>query len=280
MNTTATMPVWVNGEFIPSGAPAISAEDPGFLLGLAVFDTLLCEEGRVHFIADHLARLREASAAIGIECPTELELREALDEVAQSLGSRCAAIRVTVTPGAPGRGRSLVLTTREYRAPSPDGVCVLLIPRAKVSGHDLENHKTTSRARNVLALERARAEGAYEALLGTDQGDLSEGTVSNLFTVQDGVLRTPSLKRGCLPGILRGKVLMLAESAGIPVERGRIELEDLRQAQEIFLTSSLARIVPVTEIRELRADLPPGPGLVTRRLQDALRSLERESLGG
>ncbi|MFT7668168.1 MAG: branched-chain amino acid aminotransferase [Planctomycetota bacterium] len=274
MSTCDSLPVWVDGRFLEPGEAAISAEDPGFLLGLAVFDTLLCEGGQVFFIEDHLQRLVAGALVIGIIAPEKAVLRSGVHSVAEALGERPAGIRLTLTPGAPGAGVRFVITTRAWQAPSPEGVSVMLVPRAKLSGSKVELLKTTSRARNALALKEARSVGAWEALLGTDEGDLSEGTVSNLFIVVNGELRTPSLERGCLPGIVRSKIIELANLAGEPCVQCSISPDDLRNADEVFLTSSLARIQPVNAIRGLRDDLPLGGGPRTRALQLALSVLE------
>jgi branched-chain amino acid aminotransferase len=267
--------VWVDGALLAPGVPAISPEDPGFLLGLAVFETLLCEEGRLFFVEEHLERLRAGAAALGIDVPADWLAARGLNEVVRALAGRSAAIRITLTPGAPGQGLRTVLTTRPWSAPPAEGVAVLLIEGAKLAGGEVEGLKTTSRARNVLARAQAERRGAWEALLGTEAGDLSEGSVSNLFVVVDGELRTPSLERGCLAGILRAKVLELARARGIPCRECRVERVDLARAGEVFLTSSLARILPVTEILDLRRDLPRGGGPLTRELQAGLAEAER-----
>ena len=101
--------------------------------------------------------------------------------------------------------------------------------------------------------------------------------MSNLFIVREGQLCTPPLDRGCLAGIIRGKVLELAANLGQPCTERPVELDDLRLAEEVFLTSSLVRILPVVEIPGLRQELPRGPGPRTRALQQALAALERVS---
>lgn len=275
MSTGEDWPVWVDGALREPGAPAIAAEDPGFLLGLAVFDTLLCEDGRLFFVDEHLARLRRGAAAIGVDVPEDWPGQRALAEVVEALGPRSAAVRITLTPGAPGRGMTTVVTTRPWVAPPAEGVSVLLVERAKVAGSEIEELKTTSRARNILARAEAERRGAWEALLGTDSGDLAEGTVSNLFVVIDGELRTPPLERGCLAGIVRAKVLELARSRGLACRECRVDRVDLERAEEVFLTNSLARVVPITAVLDLREDLPVGGGPLTRDLQRALRELEQ-----
>ena len=155
MSDERPWPVWVDGALREPGAPAIAAEDPGFLLGVAVFDTLLCEDGQLFFVEEHLERLRLGARTIEVELADEALLRRGLGEVARALDGRAAAVRITLTPGAPGRGPSMVITTREWVPPPPAGVSVLLVERAKVPGQEIEALKSTSRVRNLLAPRRA-----------------------------------------------------------------------------------------------------------------------------
>ncbi len=277
MNGGDPWPILVDGRPVDSGAPAVAADDEGFLLGLAVFDTLAVDGGRVPFLDEHLARLVEGAQALGIAPPEPAVLRAAVATIVARLGGRDAALRLTLTPGAPGRGPSVVLTTRPLPAPSPEGVAVLVLERAKLAGQPLEAIKSTSRARNVLARRAALARGAHDALLATDEGDLSEGTVANLFLVLDGELRTPPLDRGVLAGVTRGKLLELAREAGIPTREARVERADLARCEEAFLSSTLVRVLPITRVLDLRDDLPAGGGPVTRELARRLREAERAS---
>jgi branched-subunit amino acid aminotransferase/4-amino-4-deoxychorismate lyase len=268
-------PILVDGRPVDSGAPAVAADDEGFLLGLAVFDTLAVDGGRVPFLDEHLARLVEGAQALGIAPPEPAVLRAAVATIVARLGGRDAALRLTLTPGAPGRGARGGGPPRP--APSPEGVAVLVLERAKLAGQPLEAIKSTSRARNVLARRAALARGAHDALLATDEGDLSEGTVANLFLVLDGELRTPPLDRGVLAGVTRGKLLELAREAGIPTREARVERADLARCEEAFLSSTLVRVLPITRVLDLRDDLPAGGGPLTRELARRLREAERAS---
>lgn len=156
---------------------------------------------------------------------------------------------------------------------------MILIERAKLIGAELERVKCTSRARNAMALDEAVGQGAWDALLGTEEGDFPEGSRSNLFIVRAGEVLTPPLERGCLPGIVRGKVIEIARAAGIPLRESRIDRRDLAEADEVFVTSSLGGVRAVTGLQGLREDLPPGGGELTRQLRERFRALERACRG-
>ncbi|MEE2830436.1 MAG: aminotransferase class IV, partial [Myxococcota bacterium] len=118
---------------------------------------------------------------------------------------------------------------------------------------------------NVLALREVRAHGAFEGLLRGEDGSWSEATTSNLFTVSGGRVTTPGVDDHILPGITRALVLSLARSEGIEVEEARLDDEALDTADEIFLTSSIKEVLPISRLDGIPvADQVPGP--VTRRL--------------
>ncbi len=113
------------------------------------------------------------------------------------------------------------------RPPDP-GVVVTLVRDAKDAHDPLESIKSTNRVRNVLLRERALREGAFEALLCTRDGDVCEGTLSNLWAVVDGVVCTPATERGCLAGVMRGLILEGLAASGIAHAQVRLEPRSAR----------------------------------------------------
>ena len=269
-------PAWVDGRVVAPGEPALPADDAGLLLGLSVFDTLLFEDGWRYFEREHLARLREGCAALSIPWPLPWDPRTALEELCAALDRRDAALRITVTRGGPGGGPALVVTARALERPPDPGVKVAVSSYVKHAGDPIELLKSTNRLRNVLAREQARTRGAWEALIPTEAGDLSEGTLCNLFAVSGGKLVTPDVSRGCLPGIVREALLedIAREPIGLELAVDRLEPRDLREAQEVFLTNTTGRIVPVVEVLGLVRGLPGSRGPVVARLRGRWARIE------
>jgi len=136
----------------------------------------------------------------------------------------------------------------------------------------LSRLKSTSYLESILARQEAREAGVDEALCLDEKGFLAEGSMSNIFLVADGRLKTPGYDSGILPGITRQTVLELATKLGIDILECNIRLDELFQAQEAFFTGSLIEVMPLTEIE----GKPIGsgkPGSVTRRLIEAYRRL-------
>ncbi|MCH2107507.1 MAG: aminotransferase class IV, partial [Planctomycetes bacterium] len=216
-------PSWVDGALVPAGSPAVRAEDQGFQLGLAVYDGMLFEDGCRYFEAQHLARLESSARSLGIAWPTPVPLERALDEYVEALGEEGPLLlRTTVSRGV-GGVPTVVISAREVDPWPEPGVKVSVAAHAKVTASELEQLKSTNRLRNVLAREAAAEEGAWEALLTTEEGELTEGTISNLFCVLDAELITPPVERGLLPGIVRGELLAELRERDMPYLERRID---------------------------------------------------------
>lgn len=277
-------PVYVDGQVLPEEEARISPQDQGFLLGLSVFDTLLWQDETLYFVDEHLARLRRGVESLALEWPPPYDPKEALRAMAEAIGPREAALRITVTRGVPGRGPTVVVTAKALTPPPEEGVRVWLTSYQKLGSAPLEAIKTTNRLRNVLAWEEARANDCWEALFENHEGDLTEGTISNLFLVRDGVLITAAIDQGCLSGIVRERILsslelepMEIDGVQLEVRVGRVRHEDLEGASEVLLTNTTGRIIPVVDVIGQGLSitgLPAAMGPVTRALKIRFRALE------
>ncbi|MFT5052027.1 MAG: branched-chain amino acid aminotransferase [Chlamydiales bacterium] len=275
MDSIERFPTWINGRLFEAGEAVVSADDQGLLLGLGVFDGLLFEDGHRFFEVRHLDRFAHGVRSLGIEWPLPWDPGLALDEYCRGLGPRDVFLRLTATRGVPRIGPTLMIGARSIVRPPSGGVSVVVTPGTKAPG-GLNSIKSTCRAVHVLAREQAQARGAYDALLASDDGEVVEGTISNLFLVLDDVLVTPSVERGCLPGVMRGLVLEEAEQLGLAVEERRVEVEELGLASEVFLTNTSGGIVGVLDVAGPGAGmrLPGGNGRRTGQLSGCLRARE------
>jgi branched-chain amino acid aminotransferase len=258
--------VWVDGRLLAADEPHLSAFDRGFQLGDGVFETLRARGGRPTELAEHAARLGRSASGLSISLPDDIE-QQLISAIADLLAAEGldgpegdASIRITVSRG-PFFGRGL-LPPDEHPAPT---VVVQAWPVAPVPAGHLENGlhlvassvrrdpenplvglKTTSRADYVFARVEAREAGADDALFLTTDGFLSEATSANLFLVRGDELATPSLACAILPGTTRDWILRWAEGVGLRTNEAWLTTRDLAEADEAFLSSSVAGILPVT----------------------------------
>jgi branched-chain amino acid aminotransferase len=258
--------VWVDGAIEPADAPVLTAFDRGFQLGDGIFETLRARAGRPTELAEHAARMRESAAGLAIEVPHDLEFRlaRAIDELLAAEGldgaDGDASVRITVTRG-PFYGRGLlppdehpmptiVVQAWPVMPPPPshleDGIHLVPSSVRRDPENPLNALKTTSRADYVYARLEARTAGADDALFLTIDGYLSEATSANLFVVRGGELATPSLASAILAGTTRSWILRWGAEVGLAVHEGLLTTRDLHDADEAFLSSSVAGILPVT----------------------------------
>lgn len=296
--------VWVDGRVVPADVPHLSVFDRGFQLGDGIFETLRVRGGHPTELAEHLARLGRSAAGLGIVLPdgvgplvargvAELLAAEGLDGVDGD-----ASVRITVSRG-PYRGRGLLPPNEDVAptiaiqawpvVPPPvdhleRGLHLVASAVRRDPANPLAALKTTSRADYVYARLEARRAGADDALFLTIDGYLSEGTTANIFLVRrasDGIdeLATPSLDCAILPGTTRTWLLAWAAGAGLRAVEGRWTVADLTAADEAFLSSSVAGVLPVTRFtgRPI-GDGHPGPW--TRRARADREAMIRGEGGG
>ena len=247
--------LWFDGRLTPGPVP-FDLADRGLTLGDGVFDTALARHGRILFEAAHVARLSAATAALGFPVPPE-RIATAMRALAAAAEGPLAAIRTTITRGAGPRGlappaeaRPLLFARSAPVAPSlafaPLTLHATAIRRNETS--PAASLKTLGYLDAVLAAGEARAAGFDEALFGNTKGHVACAGTANLFAVIDGVLVTPPLSDGVLPGILRAEVLARAPRLGLSSAERSFDLDALLRAEAVFATNSLRGLAPVTAI--------------------------------
>ena len=286
--------IWFNGELISANDACVSPFDLGLTVGLGVFETMAAYDGKVFAYDLHHARLIKSAEVFALPVPERSVISAAIAEVieANHYHQGRYRIRVTLSGGANqlggGRQQGDVMVTARSADSASDGssgsgsgsdlaklawVPFVINERAATAGV-----KSTSYADHVLAYRHALNAGADEALMLNSQGHLAEGSMSNVFVVKDGVVQTPSLASGCLPGVTRQLVIALCADLDLPIKECQLGEQDIDSADEIFLTSSLREIQAAallgTEARATEAVT----GEVTVRLAEAYAEMIRKEL--
>jgi branched-chain amino acid aminotransferase len=271
------MRVWINGELLADpSAPAVPVTDHGLTVGDAVFEAVKVVDGLPFALDLHLERLGRSAAGLGLAGVDPEAVRRGVAAVLDGQDLPLGRIRITVTAGpAPlgsgrGSGDPTVIVVAAPMPRAPETTSVVTVPWPRNERGALAGLKTTSYAENVVALAHAAERGATEAVFANLQGNLCEGTGTNVFYVVDGELRTPSLASGCLAGVTRR--LVLEWFGGKEVDE---PLKVAAGADEIFLVSTTRDVQGVHrwDDRELDA-----PGPVTREAAAAWRAREPELL--
>ncbi|GHC42378.1 aminotransferase class IV [Streptomyces cinnamoneus] len=258
------MSIWFNGALREADTARVSVFDHGLTVGDGVFETLKTTAGRPFALTRHLARLADGARSLGLPEPDLDEVRHACAAVLDANPLPLGRLRITYTGGVSPLGSdrgtaapTLVVAVVEATR-HPDSTAAVTVPWTRNERGALAGLKSTSYAENVVALARAREQGATEALFANTAGALCEGTGSNVFVVLDGELHTPPLASGCLPGITRALVV---EWTG--AKETELPFDVLDRADEVFLTSSLRDVQAVHTLDGRQ--LPGAPGPVTAK---------------
>jgi branched-chain amino acid aminotransferase/4-amino-4-deoxychorismate lyase len=253
------MSVWRAGR-VTSDSDEPLAHDRGLLLGDGLFETVLVTGGEAPLLDRHLARMARSARALrlsGAGPAMDMLVAAAVGDLWRAEGRPArAALRIHLTRGTgrgltPPDGPSGFLLTfdalPDEAATAPLTAVVVAAPR--VDPRDpLAGHKTLSAMARVVARRAAIESGADVAILTTIDGDICEADAANVFAVIGGVVVTPSLDRGVLPGITRARCLEALAAAGRPVAERTLPSLDLARADEAFVTSSLEGVRPLREV--------------------------------
>ncbi|MFK4304850.1 MULTISPECIES: aminotransferase class IV [unclassified Paenibacillus] len=273
--------IGVNGALTEAADAVIHVSDHGFLYGMGLFETFRTYKGVPFLLDRHLHRLAEGCQMLGIPFqPDKKQLTAHIQSLMAANGLNEAYIRYTVSAGEEVLG----LPSGDYTRPNhilfakllpathtetmgttaASALQLLRTPRNTPEGevrlkslHYMNNILAKRELQQYAAAVQHKAEG----MMLTADGFLAEGMVSSLFFVRNDTLYTPELSTGILPGITRGLILELAQARGIHCEQGLYRWDELRLADEIFMTNSIQEIRPVNLLLE--------PDGTTHQLSDA-----------
>jgi branched-chain amino acid aminotransferase len=286
---SATQPlIWINGRRTDPQIPHVSALDRGYMRADGLFETLRAYDGVAACLRQHIDRLRRGAAVLGIPVPDGVVQMVAEGaRAAAAEGWANAAVRLSISRGIgdltmvapPDATPTIVVTATPITGAAAAGIYEKGIALHVATGTRNERSisaglKTLGYAEAVIAFNAAVTAGFDEALFLDTEGHVSEATTANIFAVRDGTLLTPPLTCGILAGITRALVLEIAREAGIPTLEQVMHLEDLYDAQEVFITSSVREIMPVARIGSTQIG-SGAPGATYRRLHELFAPVVR-----
>ena len=261
----------------------LSPFDRAVHFGDGLFETIACRRGRPRFLSLHLERLQFGCTRLGIEPGNLDEVRAEIRALAREADN--AIIKLILTRGTAlargygvtGREKATRITFRyawppETHTESQDGIRVRTATLRLGENSALAGLKHCNRLEQVLARREWTDPGIAESLLFSSSGRLVSGTMSNVFIVEGSRLRTPRLDLCGVAGVMRRVVLREAERAGISIQEDVLRDDDVRKADELFLTNARIGVWPLRELDG--RTMQPGP--VTRRLQQIMTPLLEE----
>ena len=253
---------FLNGDYMALDEARISPMDRGFLFGDGIYEVIPVHDGKPIGFSLHIDRMKKGLSAVEINLDwSHDQWRDICDKLVDKNGAGNLAVYLQVSRGA---------DTKRHNA-YPKGITPTVFGFASELAASLQSERTsvtplkissaederwrhcdiksTALLGNIIHFQKGQAEGNDETLLFNATGELTEGSATNVFVVIDGVVKTPPLDQQVLPGVTRLMLLdMLRKDGSVLVEERVVTMEEARQADEIWLTSSTKEVAPVVQL--------------------------------
>ena len=255
--------VYLNGDFIKAEEAMVSVFDQGLLYGDGIFESFRSIGDRIYQFPQHYQRLLQSAAAL---CYPRTFTQQKLEAILMELRARNnlndAYYRITITrgKGQVGFQRELendltcLVIGREFQAVDSalyqQGIQLRVAQTRRNAPEAISPKiKSISNLNSLLGRLEARAAGAFEVIMLNNKDHICEGAASNIFWVKDKWVFTPDASTGLLEGVTRSTIMRLCEeSLNLRVITGEFKLQDLKFADEVFITSTSLEVMPVVKV--------------------------------
>jgi len=282
---------WLNDKLIPQSKAKISILDRGFLYGDGVYEAVRVYEGKIFRAEEHWERLDHSLKSVRIKTPWSNKfLTHACNATIKGNRLKNCLLRITISRGTGALGYDPSLcknpTLTVIAWPVREDLPILWNKGTKIAITKIRrNHvlslnpaiKNTNSLNGILAKMESLEKGAFEGVLLNLDDHVAEGTISNIFMVKNGIIKTPSLRCGILDGVTRAAMIQTAKKSKLKVVETKIKLPELIQADEVFLTSTTMEAMPVIRIDQVKIGSGV-PGPVTIKLQRLFKNLVQKEL--
>ena len=288
---SGTREIWLDGQWVDPSNAVVSVFDHGLLYGDGCFEGIRIYNGRIFKLRSHLERIYDSARRIRLDPAYDIETIEAATrEAAHRNGLSNGYIRIVFTRGRGTlglhpfkcpRSSAFVIAADISLYPEEmylEGMPVIVAKRPRIPIDCLDPQiKSLNYLNNILAKVEAIDAGVLEAIMLNVEGNVAECTGDNIFVVKDGRITTPDPSAGMLHGITRRFVIdELGPSLGYTIEERAIRIEEVKTADEVFLTGTAAEVIGVSRIDgDPVGDGRVGP--ITTSLIAGFRRMTREN---
>lgn len=276
--------VFINGKYILKDEAAIALFDSGFLFGDGLFETIRSYNGKIFLYDSHINRLFKSLSILRYKLPLndayKTYIKISLDKliIKNKLTKVDTNIKIIISRGKYEKRLDLdsahqpnLIITAEEVAPYPDvfylkGVDIITSPIRRVPYQNfLYRHKLLNYFENIYSRNESNALNAQDSIFLTSNDYILEGSTTNFFMVKNEIVATPTLDLNILPGITRETVIKLCKANKIKIKETKIKYKDAINADEIFITNTLAEILPVKKFDNFEI-INEIPGRITKML--------------
>lgn len=281
----------IGGQILDPNQATISVFDRGFLYGDSIYEVTMVIENVPFMIEAHIDRLERSAQKIALPLPkSRAEIIKEIIRTTNALACPKAYVRVICTRGegeitldpTVDQEGTLIIIVKELK-PNPthwytEGVSMVIADVLRNHKRAIDpSVKSGNYLNNVMAMGEAKRQGAFDAIMLNHYGNVTEGTTSNIWMVENGRYLTPPLEAGLLGGITRQSLLDLGRDMNLAMAEENFDADRLKAADEVFLTSTTKEIVPIVKI-DNQAVGTGKPGEYTKNLHAMYQKLMRDHL--
>lgn len=233
----------------------VSTKDKGFLYGYALFETFYINRySKIFLFDEHIERMYDSMTFFNFDIEfSKNNLKESVLSYIDKKKIADSVMRVTVSLGdrVLGMKPSISISTRgnAYKEEIYKNGLKLMVSLYKKNEYSpIVNHKTCNYLENLLIGKEASRLGFDDAILLNTNGNIAETTKCNIFSFKNGILYTPTIECGILPGVTRNWVIKNSNKLGILCKCKKISLESILDSDEVFLTNSVIGIIGIKKI--------------------------------
>ncbi|HEV2917279.1 MAG TPA: branched-chain amino acid transaminase [Candidatus Babeliales bacterium] len=271
--------IWLDGTIVPSELATISVMTHTLHYGTGAFEGIRCyatPKGPAIFrLSDHVERLLQSFSCFGVACPYSKNIIEqAIVDTIRINNARDCYIRPIIFFGSESLLLSpknlsvhcaiIIINMDKYLGKEAIKVGISSVKRISPESMPVHNKINGYYVNSIFAYHEVKNRGFDEALLLDHDGNISEGSVANIFFVIDGKLKTPDIK-SILPGITRASIIAIASKLGIEVCEQSLTIYDINKATEAFFTGTASEITPIKSIDNKK--FSHSPGCITQKIQ-------------
>lgn len=277
--------VWMNGAFIDRSEAKVDIEDRGYQFGDGIYEVIRVYNGQLFTANEHLERLLSSGDKLSIQIGYSVEgFKGLLEQLIKKNNLETGIVYMQVTRGVNSRNHAFpaedtpptyIAYTKEVARPTEqleNGVTAITVEDIRWSRCDI---KSLNLLGNVIAKQKATEADCYESIQYRDL-TVTEGSSSNIWIIKDNAVKTHEANQFILNGITRQKIIELCRGNDIEVVEAAFTIENLIDADEVFLSSTTAEVMPIISIN----NVPVGSGEigpVTRKLQQLFKdAIEQE----
>ncbi len=244
-----------NGKLVESQTAIIGADNRGLRFGDGLFETIKYKNDELILIDEHLARLWKGMQAMKFEIPKLLTPEHLQQQILQLISKNkqpAARVRLTILRGNGGLYDAVNHTPnyiiQSWQLPESNGTLnenglqLCIYPDAKKMADSFSNLKHNNYLPYLMGALFAKERHCNDAVILNNHDRLCDSTIANIFIIKDGNIFTPSLSEGCVAGVIRKFIIMHANSAGFAITEKAITIEELLDADEVFLSNAIYNI--------------------------------------